>query len=315
MRVGRTREQRWAIGAARAVVAAGLVALLPASGWAQSSSEWPDLGTSSESPAEVEARRVGGSDLRRQIPDLDTRPWPPPPTLTFGLSEYFPFQVIGFGATFAVYPSSRLRVEATYSLGWEIAPGEVTFGNYGELLVGVAPISAPSERSVDLMPDEDVSWWRRKHPRPPPTVAAWLPSHHAVFIEAGAITGLIVFEKCLADCSPDPSAGTYSPEPVQLVYPVGGLRYVYFVDTTSKSAHHINRKVLVEFFAHAIVRPIYDPGWTFWAEQSVTRVPVGARFGVLFPLCLSNCFSLGLTGGYLPAPGVPLVDVSFRKSL
>jgi len=66
----------------------------------------------------------------------------------------------------------------------------------------------------------------------------------------------------------------------------------------------------------AFNRPFFDSRrelyWTR-TEERVERWFFGGEGGVSFPFCATGCVGLHITGGYLPAPGSPMIEVGIGR--
>jgi hypothetical protein len=230
------------------------------------------------------------------------------------LVQRYPFQAVGLEVGLVAY-AAWLRIEARYSIGYMFEDqGAGGFNSYAEALVGFRLLGAASERHVDLRPDDETPWYRRERVRPPPTLEAALPSFHQLFLEAGMMTGSVIFERCAEDCTPTPSQGTLTGQAKQLFFPLAGLRYIYLISVSSERQKQLTRRLLIEWSAHLLVSPFPRPDQDLWSNrQTVGRHPLGARVEIDFPACLAGCVSFGFMGGYLPTPGSPLFGVTLKS--
>ena len=145
-----------------------------------------------------------------------------------------------------------------------------------------------------------------------PVVKAWVPAHHALFVEAGGMTGLSSLQECIENCDPEDEFAESPPDPTQLVMPLGGIRYVYGFDLMSKR-RHARARFLLELFAHVLGPPLNAPdGPRYWPNGSSAGDPgFGGRVGIsTSPMgtCIAQilvgfgCLDGGLALGYAPYP-------------
>jgi hypothetical protein len=269
---------------------------------------WPepdDWSQADDSP------RFSGEELKRRIPDLEIREGPVPlrALLLFGVN--YPFQLFAFGGGLQLSAPSWLNVRLTYTVGVALTDRETTLlGQYAEAAIGLRLHQASGERDVDIFRTNRpaVSGFNAVSPRP--ELKASLPASHSLFIEGGAFTGLIQFAICNGDCSKN-SAPDWSRRPRQLFYPFGGLRYLYFVNTSSRSKPQLTRRQEIEVRAHLIGKPANHLATaTHWGnDETLERAPLGARLCLRFPTCRNGrCVKLVVTGGYLPLPAGPYLE-------
>jgi hypothetical protein len=276
-------------------------------------------------PYDEELSRLRGSELKREIPDLEVRRWPPPLRLSLVFGGHFPLQVIGVGAEVEWFAVDWLRLSAAYMVGLSDGRSrDVAVSSYAEGLIGVRVLGLDTERDVDVRAEDDVIPARRTKDGVVPlerrdreadpkqvVLKAALPAHHALFVEGGAFTGLLSTWRCVARCDPFPGDGEIESEERQLVFAVAGLRYVYYVHAASDSRRGISRRMQWQAFAHVIREPWNDwkPG-TYWSNDfDVKRSAFGWRAGIKIPTCTSGrCPPFTAVVGYLPMPGTVLFE-------
>jgi hypothetical protein len=145
-----------------------------------------------------------------------------------------------------------------------------------------------------------------------PVVKAWVPSHHALFVEAGGMTGLTSLQPCVENCDPEDPFAESPSEQTQLVMPVAGLRYVYHFDLKSKR-QHARARFLLQAYAHVLGPPLNAPeGPRYFPSDAWAGEPgVGGRIGIStspFGACIAQillgfgCLDGGVTLGYAPYP-------------
>jgi len=300
--------------------------------------EWE---TDPEAPPEPPPR-LGGSELRSEIPDLEIQRWPPPFRGSVFFGAHYPLQILGLGGELELYAPDWLRLNLIYSVGFATKRRDFFVSHYTELLIGFRVLGLATGTEVDVLaPEPPTSDWGVTSPytgRAPleaPTAAApgarpgragpgptsrptrevtlraWLPSDHALFVELGGFTGPLFLERCVANCTPELDEGTFDSRIRQLVFPVAGLRYVYFAHATSKKTPAINRRMLVQAHAHLLGKAWNDwEAGTYYGELASARHGLfGGRVGVQVPTCSSKrCASIGLVLGYLPTPGTIVVE-------
>jgi hypothetical protein len=192
------------------------------------------------------------------------------------------------------------------------AQSSIVWTSYAEATLGVRVFGVASETRVDvplkrrgagLFPDI-------------PVVKAWVPSHHAVFVEAGGLTGFTSLKLCGQNCTSDEQ--DLLADGTQLVMPVGGVRYVYGFDLKSKR-RHARARFLFELYAQVLGPPFNAPdGERYFPNRtSAGEAGVGGKLGVRtspFGACLAailfgfGCLDGGLALGYAPYPRAPIFE-------
>jgi hypothetical protein len=254
-----------------------------------------------------------GRDGNSRIPDLEIREGPAPLRALFLLGTNYPFQLLAIGGGLELRAPSWLHVGLTYTIGFAVAEQDTTlFGQYAEAAIGLRLHHALTQRDVDIFPKKrpsPVNGVTAVSPRPELKVS--LPSSQSLFIEGGAFTGLIQFANCAGDCSEN-SESDWTRRPRQLFYPFGGLRYLYFVDVSSRSKPQLTRRQEIEVRAHLIGKPANQlASATHWGnDEELERASLGAHVGLRFPTCRDGrCAKRVLAGGYLPLPAGPYFEV------
>jgi hypothetical protein len=272
--------------------------------------------TESESESEPELQVVSGAALKKEIPDLVVSSWPPRWDVTLALAQHYPLQVFGLSVGIAGFPLPWLRVSADYSVGMQLGRrGDVHLSNYVDGIVSFKLLGGDSSMIKDVyrpkrIPLTPLQRARRENAL---VLRAALPSHHALLVEGGLLTGSLALFRCTDRCELPKEDRVTSQRIRQVVYPVGGLRYVYSVNARSMKRPEVDHVRVRQLFAHAIVRPLND-----WADahyygsglHRVKRTSVGFRGGISVPVCWAVCAVVGFTGGWLPSPGAPLVELS-----
>ncbi len=271
--------------------------------------------------AEDTVPRLEGAVLEEALPDLENRSWPPPWSVTFTAGSRYPLQMTGFGIGAEGYLGRAVRIELVYSAGLALQGAETHFSNYGKAIAGLKLFGGFGRLPIDASAPRKTDASGRLLPPAPPLLKAWLPTYHAVLVEAGVVTGVIPLGRCRVSCPPsaaDDVDTEFDWERPQLVYPLGGLRYVVSLGARSKRMPAIDRAFVFQVFAHAIYKPFFDSLHdVYWpgSEEHVERYFVGGQGGFVLPFCLVSCIKLAVTAGYLPAPAGPLVEVGFLHSL
>jgi hypothetical protein len=265
--------------------------------------------------------RLEGAALEAALPDLQNRSWPPPWSVTFTLGSRYPLQMTGFGIGAEGYLGSMVRIELVYSAGLALHGAETHFSNYGKAIAGVKLFDWRGSLPIDASAPRKLDASGHLLPQGPPLLKAWLPTHHAVLLEAGVVTGVIPLGRCRVNCPPnaaDDLDTEFDWERPQLIYPLGGLRYVLSLGARSKRLPALDRAFVFQVFAHAIYKPFFDSFHElYWpgSHASVARYPFGGQGGFVLPFCLVSCVKLAVTAGFLPAPAGPLVEVGVLHSL
>lgn len=218
------------------------------------------------------------------------------------------------GGTVELLPLSWLRVSALYSFGVTPQQGQVAWTSYAEALVGVRLIGVDSEAAVDVpLRKRGAGFFPNV-----PVVKAWVPSHHALFVEAGGLTGFTSLRLCGENCDPD-AEGEPPEEAKQLVMPMAGIRYVYGFDLKSKRKH-ARKRFLAEVYAHVLGPPFNAPDGPryFPNGTSAGDAGVGGRVGVNTSpggACIAavvfgfGCLDGGLALGYASYPRALLFEL------
>jgi hypothetical protein len=211
-------------------------------------------------------------------------------------------------------PVPWFRVSALYSFGITPEKGGVVWTSYAEAMLGVRVFGLSSESAVDVPLKKRGAGFPEI-----PVVKAWVPAHHALFVEAGAMTGLTSLQECIVDCDPDDVFAESPPDATQLVMPLGGVRYVYGFDLKSKRLH-ARARFLLELYAQVLGPPLNAPeGPRYFPNGSSAGDPgLGGRVGVsTSPMgsCIAQilfgfgCLDGGLAVGYAPYPRMVLFEM------
>jgi hypothetical protein len=258
--------------------------------------------------------RLRGADLARELPGAEIAPGLPPFAVMPALHMHIPYQFGGFGLTLEAVPVKWLRLSALYSFGISPTKNEIAWTSYAEALAGVRLFGISSESAVDIKLKKRGAGLNPKVP----IVKAWLPSYHALFVEAGGMMGFTSLEVCSDDCvdadgNPVPSDDGY------LVMPMAGIRYVFAYDARSVR-RNVRARALVQVYAHLIGKPFntseaprYFPSGTSAGKQGF-----GGRAGVAIPplwTCLAEitlgigCLDGNIALGYAPYPRILILEL------
>jgi hypothetical protein len=289
------------------LLALSLLVTLPVVGEESPGENWrdpPEAAAPEPDPTPIE-----GTEVLQAIPDLVSRPWPPPLDLLILFGGHMPFQVVGAGLGISGFPTDWLRLSAVYSGGLSVSGEDSYFSSYAEGIASFKLFGIASGSLKDVYEVEPTYFMR---PRPKPVMRVRVSSHHGFLVDVGAFAGNLALQRCVASCELAPESQVRSQRKRQLVYAFGGLRYLFYTDARSKRRPLVNRVAEAHFFAHAIARPLNDwaPADDFGTEP-INRKPLGFRVGFLFPTCRTpGCPGAGLTLGYLPSPGTWLAAFS-----
>jgi hypothetical protein len=303
----RIQPQRWsalAFALAGALIAVPAVAA-PTDGWGDDSSDKPDA-KEEATEAKREPAPLQGEDLRQMVPDLRIDPSPYPYWITVGFGGRYPFQAIALGLGLDVYATPWLRMNLTYAAGvTAVRDGRevgFAFSQYAEGSVGLAAIRGSDTATVELPMKDPFS-------EKPGRLKAVIPSYFGVFLEGGAMTGLLAPSRCVSQCVP-PADPTLVTDTMQLVYPFAGIRYVAFHGVSSERTNFKSHDIFQAFF-HLIGRPVNVRdrdlvGLVGDDMKPIYATDLGFRFGIESPhICREAskaCIRLGVTLGLSPLP-------------
>jgi hypothetical protein len=263
---------------------------------------------------EDDPERLRGSDLHRELPGVEFAPGLPPIAVMPALHLHIPYQFGGFGLTLEAVPVKWLRLSALYSFGISPANNKIAWTSYAEALAGIRVFGSTAESAVD------VKLKKRGAGLNPnvPIIKAWVPAHHALFVEGGGMMGFTSLEVCPDDCvdadgNPVPSDDGY------LVMPMAGLRYVFAYDARSVR-RNVRARALVQVYAHLIGKPFNTPEAPryFPSGSSAGKQGFGGRAGVAFPplwTCLAEitlgigCLDGNVALGYAPYPRILIFEL------
>jgi hypothetical protein len=276
---------------------------------------------------ETATESVHGAALVRRVPDLVTRPWPPRLHVTLGLAVRSPLQDFGTGIGLAGFPTDWLRLSIDYAICVSSNGGrDDVVSNYAEGIASFKVLGVDSSTVKDVLrvdrvrpqgPRRDCGSGAWDVPCTPPTprpvFRAVLPSHHALLVEAGALTATMPLQRCIARCELVIAEGSPNQRASQLVYVFGGLRYLYNTNSRSEKWRLLDHAREAHAFAHVIARPFNDwPEARYYkSSYRLKRAPLGFRAGFVVPFCGRRyCPYLSVTLGFLPVPRAPLVESS-----
>jgi hypothetical protein len=298
------------------LAAVGTIALLSTSAAAQSGRLFSSREAAEEKAEEEgdDLPRLRGKELLAEVPDLQTKPWPPPFRLGVGFVGRFPFQLLGLDLGAVAYVGTRLRSEVHYSIGYLGGRhGEAWVSHYADVTLSLRLFGVDAEREIELRHEKKARWNDLIRSEGAVYLKASVPSYHALLVDGGWMTGPVALERCEADCAPTPGEGKLTDVKKQLIYYYAGLRYVYFVYSWSKRQPKLNHRSRLQAYAQLILPPLKAPTENLWKGGStVARSPFGVRVGVDVPLCSDICVAWGLELGYLPLPRVPIIGTSIK---
>jgi hypothetical protein len=259
---------------------------------------------------EDETARVSVAELRQTLPDLQLRDSPPPALFALQFGMHLPYQVLGLGLDVELYPTRWLRFSGLYSFGFSPIDHDVTASHYAEAAAGVAVFDTTSDSAIDLP--------TRAIPNTEPfTLKTFVPRYHALFVEAGALTGFFSPARCTANCSDDLNPKTLVPDSRQFVMPFVGLRYVSYYRAASERAR-LQKRSYLQVYAHLFAKAFNAPGYPIYDYKGelFAQNPVGGRVGFEAPpwgFCLASvlhmgCAQGGMAVGYNPTPGFAFVE-------
>ncbi|HKQ68795.1 MAG TPA: hypothetical protein VJT73_05620 [Polyangiaceae bacterium] len=284
--------------------------------WGAQPAGWGDDSSGKAEETKTESAPLEGEELRKTVPNLRMHTSPPPLWIAVGFGSRSPFQAFAFGVGLDVYAAPWLRLNATYAVGMTAVDAgqnvEWVPSQYAEGCAGLAFARFSGRTTVELPMTDPLS-------AKPGALKAIVPSYRAVFLEGGAMTGLIGTKRCLSNCNAVGLAEpTFAAETRQIVSPFVGLRYVAFHGVTLERANleRANFKIqrIFQLYAHLIVRPlnVRDQdlvGLVTRAGRPLEANDFGGRFGFETTFCRNICFQLGLTIGYSPLPKFPIVEI------
>jgi hypothetical protein len=287
--------------------------LLPRAAHGQEEPVWHEPAGRTEAFSAEEEERLDVDGLRSQLPGVEFAPGLPSLRVIPTIGGVIPYQVLGVGLTVEVVPVPWLRASAEYSFGFTLSQQEFAASHYAEALVGVRLLGVKGESAVDIPLKPPNPAWKR----PPPTIKAWVPSSHSLFVEGGMMTGFFSFERCPDDCvvdaqAPEPAVEVRTPpDERQLFIPMGGLRYAYAYSVTAER-RNVRKRFLLEAYAHVFGPPLVAPDSAryFANGDDAGRPGVGARVGIDLPPfgCLAElvfgagCLRGDVSIGYAPYP-------------
>jgi hypothetical protein len=239
----------------------------------------PDTGGAARRKAleeEDAAERLGGDALKSRVPDLRIAERSPAIVFRpiFGVNA--PYQVGGIGAALDLLPVPWLRLGVLYSFGISMERSKSQASHYAEASVGLRVLGVDQDMAVDLHPNGFPTLLRSRVP----TVKAWLPARHALFVEGGAMTGLSFLAHCSgATCDELNDAETADRQ--QLVMPFAGLRYTLDYRADSKR-QGMTKRFLLHVYAHALAKPLeVESADRFFTDGTSAGSPGwGGRAGV-----------------------------------
>ena len=267
----------------------------------------------------LDADRLSPTELAARWPGAEFASGLPRFVVYPALQVRVPYQILGFGATVEGMPLEWLRLSALYSVGISPTKGSVAWSNYAEAAIGVRLLRGTGEDRASIRLEKKRFGFFTSYPD---KLKVWVPSHHALFIEGGALTGFSSLETC-SDCAAED--GTEPPaDNRQLVIPFGGLRYVYGYDVGSRR-QNLRARVLIQAYAHLLVMPLNAPEEPRYFPNGDSAGPAGfgGRVGIMFPpfwTCIAEfvlgfgCLDGNLAVGYAPYPRIFLFELQIGSA-
>ncbi len=263
------------------------------------------------------AIEVRGPALQAAIPDIVIRARPPTLSLAAAVNGIVPFQ-LGFALSLEAYPTEWLRLAVSNSAGLALGRHHTALSSYAQAFVGLRILGLAEERNVEMYKAQG----EFKAQAAPGVAAAqsrvlfraWLPSYHAMFLEGGMTAAHAPLERCIAYCDAAPENQDVEYRGRYVFVPLGGLRYVYFVHSTSQRNPEISRRMTYQFWGHvigpALNRP--EPGLSWPTGKAVEDHALGGRAGVELPAGLDTTISIVMEFGYMPSPATALLTLGLK---
>ena len=263
---------------------------------------------------EDDAERLRGAELSRELPGAEYAAGLPPLAVMPAAQFHIPYQFGGFGLTLEAIPVKWLRLSALYSFGITPANNEIAWTSYAEALAGVRLFGTTAESAVDVKLKKRGAGLNPKVP----IVKAWVPTHHAVFVEAGGMMGFSSLEVCPDDCV-DGDGNALPSDDRYLFLPMAGLRY-YFAYDLRAVRRNVRARAMVQVYAHVIGKPFNAPEDSryFPSGNSAGKPGFGGRGGIVFPpfwTCLAEvvfgigCLDGNISLGYAPYPRILIFEL------